>query len=231
MFDQKIIAHRGIFDNVLVVENTLPSFQAAIDLKIPFELDVQLTKDNRLVVFHDDTLKRLASSYEVIQEMTYEEIQKVSLLKTKEKIPLLSDVLKLNHDQVYIDIEIKKTKRKEETITYLLQELEPYHRFVVKSFDPSLIRLLKKKKPSICCGVLIHDHYDKFYFTWFAHSSFLLSYSKCDFVALSKKMLSSSKLMKKYRNYPILVWTIQKKEELPGDLPYTYICNHLPYSK
>ena len=62
MFDQKIIAHRGIFDNVLVVENTLPSFQAAIDLKIPFELDVQLTKDNRLVVFHDDTLKRLASS-------------------------------------------------------------------------------------------------------------------------------------------------------------------------
>ena len=62
MLKNKIIAHRGVFDNEKVVENTLESFKKAIHYHYPIELDVQLTKDNYLVVFHDESLRRLSNN-------------------------------------------------------------------------------------------------------------------------------------------------------------------------
>ena len=53
------IAHRGAFNNIDIPENSLLAFKKAIDMKWDIELDVQLTKDNVLVVFHDEDLKRM----------------------------------------------------------------------------------------------------------------------------------------------------------------------------
>ena len=72
--NSKIIAHRGIFDNIKIPENSIKAFQKAIDKNIPIELDVQLTKDNVLVVFHDYTLDRMTSQKGILQKKTYEEI-------------------------------------------------------------------------------------------------------------------------------------------------------------
>ena len=52
----KIIAHRGIFNNLNIPENSIKSFKKALRLGYPIELDVHLTKDNILVVFHDHNL-------------------------------------------------------------------------------------------------------------------------------------------------------------------------------
>ena len=53
-------AHRGYHDgNVAVPENSLPSFQAAIDAGYGIELDIQLSSDKVPMVFHDADLDRI----------------------------------------------------------------------------------------------------------------------------------------------------------------------------
>ena len=229
MIKSKLIAHRGIFDNETIIENTIPSFQKAFQYHYPIELDVQLTKDNQIIVFHDEDLSRMTGENLMVQEMDYSDLKKKSLLGTKARIPLLREVLELNQDQEYIDIEIKPTKRIYDTIFYLMKELNGYHQYVLKSFDPRLIRTIKKQYPDVQAGLLIHNKYDKWFYQWICHTSFILHYSKCDFVAISKKLLSNAKMMKKFSSYPIFVWTIKEKEEVNYQDHLTYICNNLPY--
>ena len=57
----KIIAHRGIFDNKKVPENSIKAFKDAVNKKHTIEFDIHLTKDNKIVVFHDDTLDRMTN--------------------------------------------------------------------------------------------------------------------------------------------------------------------------
>ena len=106
-----LIAHRGAFDNVSIPENSIKAFQEAIKLGLAVEYDVQLTKDNVLVVFHDDNLYRMTGIDKKIEDVTFDEINKLTLLDTKEHIPTLKDVLNLINNKVFMDIEIKNTKR------------------------------------------------------------------------------------------------------------------------
>ena len=231
MKENKIIAHRGVFDNEKVIENTIPSFKKAVQYHYPIELDVQLTTDNQIVVFHDDDLKRLAKKNGIIQEMKYSELKKIKLGKTTSHIPLLSEVLPIINEKVLLDIEIKPTKRRKDTLFYLMKELENYHNYYLKSFDPRIIRMVKKMNPSIQTGLLIHDHYPHLFQQVICHSKFILKYSKCNFVAISRKLLKNKKKMKNFSNYQVFVWTIKKKEDIHYDDDYVYVCNNLPYEK
>ena len=70
------IAHRGYHkkeDNI--PENSLLAFQRAIDNNLNIELDVQITTDNKVVVFHDQTAKRMAGVDKKIVDMSYEEVK------------------------------------------------------------------------------------------------------------------------------------------------------------
>ena len=132
----KIIAHRGVFDNKSVPENSMLSFKNAIKYNYPIELDVQLTKDNKLVVFHDDNLLRMTGYDKLLQEANYSEISNLKLLNTNEKIPTFSEVLKLINNRVFLDIEVKNTKRVKETCDLLMKELINYSNYSIKSFNP-----------------------------------------------------------------------------------------------
>ena len=60
LFEDKYIAHRGLFENGSDhPENSLAAFKRAVEEDFGIELDVQLTKDDKLVVFHDGDLKRI----------------------------------------------------------------------------------------------------------------------------------------------------------------------------
>ena len=87
------IGHRGA--PVLALENTLDSFTKAFETGIDgIELDVQFSKDKKLVVFHDWTLASITKCTTSIEEMTYSEILALSHVKNF-PIPLLSDVLEI----------------------------------------------------------------------------------------------------------------------------------------
>ena len=104
-----IVAHRGYWDKY-VPENSMTAFIRCVERKIPIELDVHLTKDNKVVVFHDYDLFRMTGINKKIEETNYEEIKTCNLKKSYEKIPLLEDVLKKVNNRVLILIELKNKK-------------------------------------------------------------------------------------------------------------------------
>lgn len=223
-----IIAHRGIHNNKDIPENSLTAFKLALEKNYAIELDIQLTSDNKLVVFHDYDLKRLSKKNNIIQKTTYNELKQINLLNTKEKIPTLQEVLKLVNSKVLLDIEIKNTNRIEKTCKILMQELKDYQNFILKSFNPKIVRYLKKKYPNVKVGYLIANNYNNWLYDKLFPSKLILNYLKPDFLAIDKKLLNNQKFMKKTTNKQLYVWTITNKNEIK-DKNNTYICNNLPY--
>ena len=79
-FDNTMIAHRGLFNNNSdAPENSLAAFRNALEHGFGMELDVQLTKDGKLVVFHDFDLKRMCGVHKKLTELTYAELEQYSL--------------------------------------------------------------------------------------------------------------------------------------------------------
>ncbi len=113
-----ILGHRGVPTDHQ--ENTMAGFQKAIALSLDgVELDVFLTKDEKLVVFHDLDTERLTGVSGTITEMTWAEIQQLEIKQIldvgdsvidygkPEKIVLLEDVLEETRGKLLVDIEIK----------------------------------------------------------------------------------------------------------------------------
>lgn len=226
-----IIAHRGVHDNIKIPENSMKAFKKALDLDYPIELDVQLTKDNKLVVFHDFNLRRMTNETDFIQDMNYADIIKVNLLDTHEKIPMFEDVLKLIKGKVLLDIEIKNTDRIKETCDELVRELDGYDNCIVKSFNPRIVKYLKDKYPELEVGLLItNDNSNKIY-DMILTSNFILKYCRPDFLAISKKLLEKKRFKELSKKIPTLIWTIKKESEIDSNSNLIYICNNLPFAR
>ena len=215
-----LIAHRGAFNNKDIPENSIKAFNEALKLNLAVEYDVQLTKDNILIVFHDDNLYRMTGVDKNVEDVTFEEIKNLTLLDTKEHIPTLNEVLELIDNKVFMDIEIKKTKRFKELCDLLIKELNNYTNYSLKSFYPKIVRYLRINYKDIKSGLLIGDRYKKL------PIKTIIKYSKCDFLSISKNLLKKKKYINLSKKYPIQVWTIKDKKELVND-NYTYICNNI----
>ncbi len=110
----KLVAHRGL--SSMEVENTLPAFLLACQNSAIYgvECDVQITKDNKFVIFHDRTLKRMCGVDKKIKELTQSQIcalpmfDKENNLSSHYHIPTLKEYLDLckAYDKVAV-IEIK----------------------------------------------------------------------------------------------------------------------------
>jgi glycerophosphoryl diester phosphodiesterase len=97
-----IIAHRGF--SGLHPENTIESIEAAIALGVDMvEIDLQETKDGRLIVFHDNTLKRLCGIRGVVRETTLAEIRKAN-----PDVPTFRQVLARCLGRTRLLVEIKR---------------------------------------------------------------------------------------------------------------------------
>lgn len=215
------IAHRGIYDNIKIPENSIASFKKALKYNYSIELDVQLTKDNILVVFHDENLKRMTGKDQLLQETNYEEIKKLNLLNTNEHIPTLDEVLKLIDNKILLDIEVKDTKKIKEITNILKDKLNNYNNYILKSFNPKIVRSLKNNINAEV-GYLIGNKRK------LLSSIFIIKYSKADFLSINKNLLNKKKFQKLKNKYQLLIWTIKDKNEIK-DENIIYICNSLPY--
>jgi len=105
-----IVAHRGDWRNH--PENSIPAYQSCIDAGIDMiEIDIQRTKDGKLVVMHDRTVNRCTNGKGKIEEMTFEEIQQLHLRPqhsasiTRNHVPTLEEVLNLCKGKILINID------------------------------------------------------------------------------------------------------------------------------
>ena len=126
-FTETYVAHRGYFDNASdAPENSLAAFLKAVENGFAVELDVQLTSDQKLVVFHDADLRRMCSDGRVLRECSYEELQQLTLGHSQEKIPLFSEVLSIIDEKVPMVIDIKGDFEPDVIAAHLAKEMEGY---------------------------------------------------------------------------------------------------------
>lgn len=109
----RLFSHRG--GRLEFDENTMSAFQASYDAGYRgFEIDVRLTKDGKLVLFHDNSLDRCTNATGPLENLTYKELMQVRT-NGGNKIPTLDeflDFIKDVHDQdVYVEFEVKTNPR------------------------------------------------------------------------------------------------------------------------
>ena len=147
-------AHRGLHSDT-VPENSITAFRLAKEQGFGIELDIRLTKDGEVVVFHDATLKRMCGEEGKVIDYTYEELSHLSLSGTTEQIPLLSDVLKEIGGAIPLLVEIKSAPGESGVAEKLYEVIKDYQgKYIVESFNPFSLRTFKKLMPEVPCGFL-----------------------------------------------------------------------------
>lgn len=148
------IAHRGLHNNIYP-ENSTPAINKAAELNFPTEIDVHLTKDNKLYVFHDDNLKRMTGADLLIKDLTSHELNKFRLNNTNYGIPSFIEVLKCVNSRVPLLIEIKKSGNPNKTAQILIENLKDYKgEYAVQSFYPDYLFAVRKLNKHIKRGQL-----------------------------------------------------------------------------
>ena len=153
-------AHRGLHDdNHVIPENSLSAFRLAVEKGYGIEFDVHLTKDQALVVHHDDSLLRLCGADVRISGTTLEELAGYRLGDTDEIIPTLDQVLETVNGQVPLLIELKSDKFGDTTLAARLYERMQSYQGIwwAESFDPLMMRWFKKHAPGVIRGQLAVD--------------------------------------------------------------------------
>lgn len=149
-------AHRGLFDNESdAPENSLAAFRKAVDAGYGIEFDVQLSKDDKLVVFHDATLKRMCGVEGNVWDYTLEELQKMKLKSSKETIPTFEQVLNLVDGRVPLIIEYKMDRPLTKVCELGNELLSRYKgTYCIESFHPFAVMWYKKHRPDVMRGQL-----------------------------------------------------------------------------
>ena len=161
-FMYKNFAHRGLHKkDKTIPENSLAAFERASSYGYGIELDVQLSKDGQVVVFHDDTLNRVCGVDSRVDEKTYDELSKISLCGTTQTIPLFSEVLKTVRGRGPLIVELKNGKRNEELCEKTYALLSKYSgEYCIESFNPFIVRWFKKNAPEVIRGQLANPPKD-----------------------------------------------------------------------
>lgn len=150
------LAHRGLYDNIGIPENSLAAFRRSIEYGFGMEMDVHLTKDGQLVVFHDDTLDRICGVPGKVCEKTLAELKELNLLGTEERIPTFEEFLALVDGRVPILIEFKCDGNNYAALcTRIYETLDNYTGpYVMESFDPRAVAWVRKNRPEVGRGQL-----------------------------------------------------------------------------
>lgn len=209
------IAHRGLHSDK-VPENSLTAFQKAVEGRFPIELDVHMIKTGEVVAFHDDNLKRMCGIDKEIAKCTFTEIREMYLKHTRERVPLLSEVLPVINGKVPLLIELKYDQPAGKLEAAVVEVLKNYKgKYALQSFSPLALRWLKKHAPEIPRGQLSSDFKNckdvspimkpALKNLWFS------PINKPDFISYDIRALPNKNVEKaRTQGTPVLGWTVSK---------------------
>ncbi|MBQ9086023.1 MAG: glycerophosphodiester phosphodiesterase [Clostridia bacterium] len=213
-------AHRGLHGNG-IPENSLAAFARACEEGFGIELDVQLSRDGTVMVFHDYTLLRMTGRDQKLCELDASELSVLSLAGTDQTIPTLAQVLALVNGRVPLLVELKGEDLNValcEKVAKLLSDYQgPY---CLESFNPLLIRKIKEYLPDAFRGQLYTNvcrEKKKRTVLNLALTYMTLNFlAKPDFIAYNKEDRNSLPVRITTRLYhaPKFVWTVKTEEEL-----------------
>ncbi|WP_336046917.1 glycerophosphodiester phosphodiesterase [Solibacillus ferritrahens] len=172
-----VFAHRGA--SSLHLENTLSAFKKAKKLGADgIELDLQISKDGILVVFHDMDLKRLAGINRLVSQCDYKELVQYNLgprfkrFFLRERMMSFEDVLKWAiKENIALNIELKESLiSKENVLKTFLHKIKLPANSHFSSFHESLLKTVKEVLPKAETAIIITKKFD-----W-------TSLGKCDYI-------------------------------------------------
>ena len=193
--------HRGLAKKKFE-ENTIQSFKYCFKRKFGIETDLQVTKDNKLVCFHDFNLKRKFKLNVNVKDINYPRLKKISN-KNKAPIPLLKDLLKISNNKHRLLLEIKPLLNNQNlmSLVNLTKKKKKIRLFSFK--EKNLINLYKLNK-GLSLGLL-----------FLSNSNLRVIKSKTKkphvkFLGLEKSFLFNKKLTKIRKS--IFYYTIKRKD-------------------
>jgi len=195
-------AHRGLHSGTAFPENSLIAFAAALELGAGIECDLRLTRDNRIVVFHDADAWRMCASPLRIGASTLGELARLSV--GEHPIPTLESLLTLVAGRVPLLLEIKVENDIWRWAPALRLALKDYAGpFGVMSFDPRISRLMRTNLPDVRRGLVVRASLAplrRAVAMWLAAPQFLAA----DRAALGTTWVASAR-----QRMPIYSWTIR----------------------
>lgn len=159
-----VFAHRGA--SGYCPENTMAAFNKALELGATgIETDVQRTKDGRLVLIHDESLKRTTGVNQLVKDVTYEDLAILDAGTwfhsdfSEEHIPSLEQLLHLTKERnTILNLELKNGlvpyTGMEEEVIQAVRKFDMSHCVIISSFNHYSLVLSKKLAPEIKTGIL-----------------------------------------------------------------------------
>lgn len=218
------IAHRGYHDaSAGRIENTLAAAEAALARRFAIECDVQLTADDQVVVFHDDTLERLTTGTGDIRQKTLAELRSVRFRHGDTSIPTLDALIDLVDGKVPLVIEMKSRFDGDRRLDAMIAPIVLGYDgpLAVMSFDPASVMAMRRLAPGIPRGMTA----DRFKAgDWpqvgtiarFADRNLLAApLARPDFVAYDVTALPASPplALRHFFRVPLLAWTVRTEAE------------------
>jgi glycerophosphoryl diester phosphodiesterase len=193
-----VIAHRGIYDNQRLYENTIGSIEKAIKENLPVFLDVSLLKDNNLICFNDSTLTRLLHVEEKTKDVTLNDINYYS----KIKVPTLEEALVFIRGRVPVILNIRSDSKKHFIENKLLSMLKNYpDNICIQSTNLGFLRYIRKNNKNIKIGYLVNkSNYYKFFI-----------FHDFDYVCIDSLLISDRQARKLRESYFLIGLNIKDK--------------------
>lgn len=212
------LAHRGLYSkDQRIPENSISAFKKAKDLGYGSELDVSLSQEGQLMVFHDEDLMRMCGVNKSISDLNQAQLQQIQFNYSKESIPTLQEVLDLIDGSVPLMIEVKPTDKRRETVSKLKDALNEYRGNVaLVSFDPYLVLEFKKQVPQYLRGLIMEPSLNKktlkFYQRLVLHYALSNALTQADFISVHHSHPSLSISLNRWMKAFIASWTINSQE-------------------
>jgi glycerophosphoryl diester phosphodiesterase len=148
------IAHRGLW-GADAPENSLRAFEAAAAAGYAVELDVQLSADGVVVVFHDDRMERLTAAHGRVAERTAAQLAEARLGGTRETIPTLAEALECVARRTLVLIELKVLGGEEGPLEQAVTEVLALYGgpIGVISFNPKAVAWFADHRPELLRGL------------------------------------------------------------------------------
>ena len=200
----EVTAHRGYSSKY--PENTLLSFSKAIEVNSnEIELDVRLTKDNKVVVLHDSNLNRVGNVNKYVSNIKYEDLKKIKV-GDNETVPLFEDVLKLIQDKdIKVNIELKSIEKNEQLVQSTIDLINKYNlkdKCYFSSFEYSMLLKVKEIDSS-------------FKTLFISNSSDNLFNYEVDGYSLNHKCVDINLVKEIHKNNKeIHVWTVNSEDDI-----------------
>ncbi len=224
-------AHRGLHsgrkgqpaDEVKIPENSLAAFELAVRANYGIELDVRLTRDKKVVVFHDDNLFRMCGIDKKVADLTLAEIKTLRLAGTDQTIPTFEEVLRLVEGKVPLLVEMKADTVKNASLCIRTSKLLDFYPgvFAVQSFNPFILRWFRYYRPHFARGQLFGKAPEEAKevigkFLRFALANLLLNFiSRPDFISADKLYVNkiTVRILRKIFKTRAFVWTVVNGKE------------------